>query len=376
MNQTEQSSEIKTALAIAIEQNNKKNAYKHAVTHSLKESLMLKNKTQLQAVCKALRLEGVSGKTKAGLSEVICGTLTDKKMLQAILNEMNGDEFALFEKIADTSVMTFEIRKLTPYYALQALGLCAVFLDGERLQAVVSDEIKPVWEQLKQEGYPKQKTGMELVHRYARAAVNLYGAIGIPALAAVIKKYDGSEWEEEFIRGALLSHIGRDPDYYLWNSYAVHEIFGQDLENLEGLLAKAADKPRYLPETAEDFLKYGSPTYYEDTPVNRALAAFLFDYTGDWSLANMLTGNIRAMLADGSTDDDCVLMLKTCMIELEDNESQWHCYTLLKNMRFSTRLWAERGHTAEEATHLSVPERNELCPCGSGLKYKKCCSGK
>ena len=44
----------------------------------------------------------------------------------------------------------------------------------------------------------------------------------------------------------------------------------------------------------------------------------------------------------------------------------------------NTRQWVTKGYTQEELNPTSVIKeetigRNDLCPCGSGKKYKKCC---
>ena len=59
---------------------------------------------------------------------------------------------------------------------------------------------------------------------------------------------------------------------------------------------------------------------------------------------------------------------------------------ILSEMANSTRLWSNNGRTPNEIFELyerprlnKLPSktvkvgRNDLCPCGSGKKYKKCC---
>ncbi|MNF05860.1 hypothetical protein D3C80_2056860 [compost metagenome] len=62
---------------------------------------------------------------------------------------------------------------------------------------------------------------------------------------------------------------------------------------------------------------------------------------------------------------------------------------LLTEVHNHTRVWSNCGHTPSELRGLTATPviygkvvksvtvnkigRNEPCPCGSGLKYKKCC---
>ena len=70
-------------------------------------------------------------------------------------------------------------------------------------------------------------------------------------------------------------------------------------------------------------------------------------------------------------------------IVLENNKNsmplkkQHALYKDLKNIINTTRNWMLNGFTYEEIAKFKMAKekvgRNDLCPCGSGLKYKKCC---
>ena len=54
----------------------------------------------------------------------------------------------------------------------------------------------------------------------------------------------------------------------------------------------------------------------------------------------------------------------------------------INNFINNTRLWRLKGYTLNELNsehnNTSTPKigRNDLCTCGSGKKYKKCCGSK
>ncbi|MNC59100.1 hypothetical protein D3C75_1088860 [compost metagenome] len=81
-------------------------------------------------------------------------------------------------------------------------------------------------------------------------------------------------------------------------------------------------------------------------------------------------------------------------IKFHNKDQAEHVIALIADVYNNTRFWSNCGHTPLEmnripgnfrtgATPFALPNkkpvtvekigRNDPCPCGSGLKYKKCC---
>lgn len=81
-------------------------------------------------------------------------------------------------------------------------------------------------------------------------------------------------------------------------------------------------------------------------------------------------------------------------ISFEDEEQTNESMQLVMDLSNNIRIWENNGFTPQEifkkferANLKPLPDkpfiikkekvgRNDLCPCGSGKKYKKCCLGK
>lgn len=157
----------------------------------------------------------------------------------------------------------------------------------------------------------------------------------------------------------------------------------------------------YYPFTEKQLEKAGQPGFVDDTPEMRRLLHFLKanykilpeevdDIAFDcWEIINNTSRALDLMdYFKDRFDFPSVAMVKQLMQYLTD----------LNN---NTRQWILKGHTPQElfsrevkaAGSISVPYsapqigldnvfdirsgqkigRNDLCPCGSGKKYKKCC---
>ena len=151
-------------------------------------------------------------------------------------------------------------------------------------------------------------------------------------------------------------------------------MFAGNSGGVEELLEVSEGIPRYLPDR-DKFLKYASESYFEDNPPSSALSRLLLSVTGDSHLSEILTGDIRMMISAGAEERECLMMLSSCGIELSGSEYS-SAYEKLRAMRAVCPLWSFRGNSHMTMTELRVPRRNDRCPCGSGLKHKKCCAGK
>ena len=364
-------SDVVSSLHSSIQSMNEGLATAGEPVYSVAECLGKHTKDRLLLLAKILGVKKYSGLKKVELISALSEKLTDISMLASILNEVDEAEFVLFADAADSDSVSFNISEHKPFHALHIFGIAAAFLKDGIITVIVPEEIKPVWAALKNTGFADDKMRGELIHRYASAAVNLYGAIGGDVLIALIKRLEGIDFDTGTVKNALLAHISRNQSYYLWNGYVVNAVFGDDVESLEQLIDAAADIPRYVPEKGT-FLEYVSPIYYEDTPQNNAMAAQLGDIVGDEHLAGILTGDLRTLFAAGISDDGCYNMLRNSGITGSSREMS----ELMMNMRLATRLWETRGHPYGVAPKKSEIGRNDKCLCGSGAKYKKCCAGR
>jgi len=139
----------------------------------------------------------------------------------------------------------------------------------------------------------------------------------------------------------------------------------------------------------------GEENYIEASKDYQALGQFLMrQYKFEVLKAAGIVGQITFILQNGgSLVEDVFGYLKTQGVSTED-DSAHELVVLLIAFHKSLRLWALKGHTITEVESgkfdpplidnvVSLADRrkkkvgrNDLCPCGSGKKYKKCCMQK
>ena len=180
----------------------------------------------------------------------------------------------------------------------------------------------------------------------------------------------------------LFRHIVIQDGYCLWKDYLLDDRFEENnFDDVADLLEQTRSKPRYVPAPKE-FLRYADWRYYEPTIYTQNLLRFLMrEAEQSASIAADTVSEIVNAAMMNSGVPLMVGILDDYGVDLTDEQFD-SLMKLLVDVSSHTRTWANNGHTSAEIAsmsrsaaevHKKKPGRNDPCPCGSGLKYKKCC---
>lgn len=214
---------------------------------------------------------------------------------------------------------------------------------------------------------------------YASAAVHLYGVMQTQDVIRMLNQQNELQVTEQELRDCLQRHIEAGSGYLFYREYLVDEAFQDNgFADVQDLLRRTAGKPRYLPPR-DRFLNYADADFFEETPATNRLRHFFINKCNlAFDDANDLTASVAIA---------CKVEVPISYLFDELRESQVH---LLKAQRAefqdlvgritrTSRLWSLNGYSPEEYLRMTLVAkgrkigRNEPCPCGSGLKYKRCC---
>lgn len=277
--------------------------------------------------------------------------------LEEILSSKKRDELIIYAKAL----------KITKYSAMKKAELVSALvsaINADNASLTEDAEIMALF------------ASDDTLHMYALAATHLYGSIKFSAFLKLLERYEGKVFDAAEVKDALTPKESILP-YVFIDDQLANAIFMQEPDTLTQLLALSADVIRYVPETKEAFLNYASEEYFEENLQYKNLWNVLSDAMGgDRDLGHHLTAEARRLFAMGSTLQDCVMVLQACGVAPNDDAPVWKLNMMIQNAFNASRIWKYRGHTEIEVSKLPKPDRNEKCPCGSGVKYKKCCFGR
>ena len=213
------------------------------------------------------------------------------------------------------------------------------------------------------------------------ALVNLYGIVPLRLAADVFNRFGERTVTTEDIETLDLA----EELITVQDDCLMAAELTEDEDQLETLHQEQDDKPYYLPEPAV-LIQYADETFFEETPQYERLRAYLQKrWFQEETAADDVCAEIALICRDLNFSMDLVLdWLEENGVTVESDRQIRELTTLVFDLFNHTRLWSHRGHTPAEIKDMSdstptqasstkAAGRNDLCPCGSGKKYKNCC---
>ncbi len=372
-----------------LREQNIEDAVPTAPVHGLAETLASKGLPELQGLAGGLGIDQAASLSQAELIEKVALAMQDPEELTAMLCLLSEKELAFFQETAAQEESVLEMIRPDQYFRLLDLGLLQLFYHQDQLYAVVPQEIQAAYEQLKAGDYRGAKPLSDHLHKYALAAVSLYGLITLEELATLYNSQNQTLLTAEELSAVLSKYALRGYGYAFWEDYIVHlDLLEEDGQDAQHILKERAGKTRYTPPR-DEFLRYTDPEYYEETPQIEALRKRLDDLLEDSEEAEELVDQIHEMGAAEAPMEEYLDLLEAYDLDLPKMKDMNKFMGLVIGVINNTRLWANYGHTPNElfsTMRSGVPSaptggmssgpkigRNDPCPCGSGKKYKKCC---
>lgn len=364
-------------------------AVKRAPETAMADTLRAKTLEELKKMAKAYSVRGYSSLNKAGLVGVVGEALRDAGRMENLLYILDEHEWRFFRRVAEEPCLQDNGASFEDTDLLQGSGYVQLYFHEDKFFYVVPEEIRTVYAALMADGFLRRKERSDLIHRYAMAAINLYGVIGWYDFIDIFNSQNAVKTNEGELFLLLIRQIYAEKGYCFWDEYIVSDTFEEDdFKGVNLLLHEVGDKPRYVPPKKE-LLKYADPDYYEQTVATRALARYLREtllQDGDTALA--LCEAVHDACAAETPISGLFAIFEEFKITFSIAQAK-ELAALLMNVSNSTRLWQNNGHTPleifdryerpalrplpPEPFHTKKVGRNDPCPCGSGKKYKKCC---
>lgn len=241
----------------------------------------------------------------------------------------------------------------------------------------------------------------ELIAKYAAAAVFLYGVISVDEFVSVFNHYEEAHTTSEEALLALKRLAKTDDvEYSIAGDIISGPEFQPDFddyeENVKAIRASQKSKPRYLPDK-EEFLRYVDGAYREPEKPYADLKAHILKHKLttrgegiDGVDGDLIDLHEMIQFGVGSTDEFDYFTERGYKFKGIDDINEFAL--LVMNAHNNTRMYDNNGFTPSEIFEKferpklnPLPKepfkvemapkigRNDPCPCGSGLKYKKCC---
>ncbi|WP_138494620.1 YecA family protein [Paenibacillus pinistramenti] len=382
------------------EQLTKEYVIKGTVVTGLTGLLSILNKTRLSALASAYEVAGRSKMKKEQLVEALAAQMTDPAYVRSVLLLAEEPEWKLFERLLKKPVLEDKGVGFGECGFLLEFGLVFAIQEDQKPFLILPDEVKAAYGKLNKADFRKQQARLWLIHDYAAALSNLYGAYKADTLIKVFNaQNEEAPLTEEELSTALDHLLLREQMFTVHGEYIVNLALEpeESEEDLNGLLELRGSKPFYVPERSE-LLKYKDDLYFEMTPELVKLRDHVMkEYQLEKAAADAFVDDVQLDCAVESSFGEILEGLEKFGIQPGSKEQLAELTGLVQDVYNHTRMWSNGGHTPAELSRRQKPGvikaahtthyfpkkkqqvtvtkvgRNDPCPCGSGQKYKKCC---
>jgi hypothetical protein len=232
-------------------------------------------------------------------------------------------------------------------------------------------------------GRAKMRKPLDL---YAKAAVNLYGIIRRDEFVEIFNAQNEEQTTVGEVYAILLPNVRKFGWYGFYKDYIVHYAILSDFDWVEHLKSEQAGKPRYIP-AATQFLRHEREEY-EDNDHWENVLKFMLNTIGYKECTVNGFVEIKSYLMHSRGIKELGPIMNKHNLAFENKKQVEEFFNLLTLAKNNTRKWENKGYTPNELMKLrevKQPQKpvfqfqkkigpNQPCPCGSGKKYKNCCS--
>ena len=191
---------------------------------------------------------------------------------------------------------------------------------------------------------------VRLIDSYATAAVNLYGVLPIDIFCKIFNSHKNEELSLEEATAVLKEFSGRE--YMISGEYLAYAV-GEDVEALvETILKQTEGKPRYVPNSKEDFLKHLDLYYTEIPEILENIEKIFEKILKHKNEVNLLMGEFLQMLKLDYPLQEFAALVEGYEMHFDTPEDGNAYFALVIEAKNNSRTWTNKGFTPRQMAAL------------------------
>jgi uncharacterized protein YecA (UPF0149 family) len=239
------------------------------------------------------------------------------------------------------------------------------------------------------ERWNKLHKAFDVLETYASSCASLYGVLSKEELFDIVLHYDPgfNRLEIERMSQMLECRAALSPGlpFRVEGDLIVSEnIFLKELEEVERQIEEVREEQtkysRWLPETRDELFKWEYANHVEGTAQSAKVRKMLRSMCSNDELADIALFVAHNFLSLAAKPEVVYKTLQIQELITVKGKKKSALIEAMDEWQTVIRMPFLNGNTIEESKATRTPvrntsrvERNDLCPCGSGKKYKKCC---
>lgn len=335
---------------------------------------------------------GYSKLKKGELVEFIIKNAISEESFKKCFLYATDSEVAIFKQCL-TSQLVINDEVASGYMYLY--GHC-YYAINQFNQVIVPEDVREAFAQYDTEELWNERARIQLILKYIKAAVHLYGIIPAEKLAEIISEQTKEViTKKELVELFETAMVKRPINVVLNKGNFVDRVVMDEKNGYETLLKAQGEKEYYIPHQAE-FVKYVSRTYFEQNAEYLDMKRFIIkNIVSNLDVADELCKQIRVACSLGMGLSKASEAINASGVPIYNEQHVERLIAYIADLYNTTRMKSNRGFTPNELNpnnkvamnvlksmptmkrqETNAPKkigRNDTCPCGSGKKYKHCC---
>lgn len=343
------------------------------------------NKDIIVEIAKEKGLRKISQCNKRELIERLVSHMLKPEIAREYFVWLNDDEIKEFEKAANVKglYVTDNEETLLKLYEAAYIGM----LEDDEVS--VTKDVYNLYVTLKDIAFEEERRKKSYLYSCLETISCLYGIAPMSVLLQLMAKNTKISMTQVEIINALQS---MPPEYKKWTLVEGVLYSKEYYPNDNGLLRAQGNKDFYIP-TYKDIVYYGRNRCEGDNAQSKKLKNIIVSKMGASNdEADMVCKLIRLNMSVDVRIDEHFRVLDSMGLYIQNENQINELVKCIMELENNTRKLSNRGYTPDEM-HAKYDNKllkkdkvlnflqakrnkiypNDLCPCGSGKKYKNCC---
>ena len=319
---------------------------------TIKDILSVMTVPDLKKYCTACGLTGLSKCRKPELIEKAAEYMTSPEAIRAALLAIDEGEFKAFKK----ALRSPEGKVDGLMSALFAAGLAAPDENGEG--SVLADELLGYDLSGLDKSFYNERKKLQLLSRYFRAFVLLYGVIDLDTAGKLLNRYERMTMDASALTDALEQLSAAEQLYRLMGEHIVlSDIADEGEYEVHEYLVQQGDKP-YAILPRQELLRYSDIGYIARPPQYKAFVSMLCgSYGMSLRKAQEFADMIVVMYNYGCESETPVDFATDSGIKFGGLEEVSEFVQFVSQLANDTRTFLNRGYTPNELHRLLAQKK-------------------
>ncbi|KAB3526718.1 SEC-C metal-binding domain-containing protein [Alkaliphilus serpentinus] len=346
------------------------------------------NKSELDEIRKALGIVGASTLKKQDLIEILEHEIPYG--VGALLVNITDEDLKLLKKLMVKGELFLQLNEVIDTFWLFTKGLVfSEVIEGGKLRAFIPRGlIEPISNEINSTSYAKDRKEIKKLIEIINGVMIYYGALTVNNLYNIVGRVIKKPLDYEIVAKALTWEKDERSLFKVVYQYVSH----CDAENPEKIFLEHYKREiPYYPITLKDIKEAAALGHIPYNVYDLNLLNYLYNFFEiDKEELDLLFFEGKLLINNSDRPNDIISYFIE-QFHFNNIEETQQAADLVVEMYNNSKQWVLKGHSPadlrpnplqsvsnkkpikDESNKVIKISRNQPCPCGSGLKYKRCC---